>query len=133
MNPKVYGRTLDLAQKPLRSDMIKKIRFEYAAGGITYSLSELTDRNNVPEIYGRSEFAEVRKSLRALAKQMNDEANAQRSPKAETVKKFRAGLTSAKAILEGLNDVGDSDKFQAAKYLKALFGLTRMIDSPEYD
>ncbi len=133
MNPKVYARTLDLAQKPLRSDMIKKLPFEYAAGGITYSLGELTDRENVPEIYKRPEFAGVRKTLRDLAKQLNAEANQQRQPKPETLKKFRAGLTSTKAILEGLRDVEDSDKLQAAKYLKALFGLTKMIDSPAYD
>ena len=133
MNPKVYPRALDLAQKPLRSDMIKSIPFEYAAGGITYSLGELTDRDNVPEIYTRPEFVEVRKTLRTLAKQMNAEANSQRQPKRETIKQFRAALTSAKGILEGLKNVDDGDKFEAAKYLKALFGLTKMIDSPEYD
>lgn len=133
MNPKVYARTLDMAQKPLRSDMIKNIPFVYAAGGITYSLGELTDRENVPAIYGRAEFVEVRKSLRALAKQLLDESSQQSTPKPDTVKKFRAGLTSTKAILDGLKDVEASDKFQAAKYLKALFGLTKMLDSPSYD
>lgn len=133
MNPKVYARTLDMAQKPLRSDMIKNIPFVYAAGGITYSLGELTDRENVPAIYGRAEFVEVRKTLRVLAKQLLAESSEKSTPKPETVKKFRAGLASTKAILEGLKDVEASDKFQAAKYLKALFGLTKMLDSPSYD
>lgn len=133
MNPKVYTRTLDLAQKPLRSDMIKRLPFVYAAGGITYSLGELTDRENVPAIYKRAEFVEVRNTLRTLAKQLVAESSEQSTPKPETVKQFRAGLTSAKAILEGLKNVEDSDKFQAAKYLKALFALTKMLSSPSYD
>jgi hypothetical protein len=133
MNPKVYARSLEIAQKPLRSDMIKRLPFESAAAGITYSLEQLTDPATVPPIYARPEFADVRKSLRATAAELRKETTTQRPPKSATIKKFTAGLNSAKAILDGLDNVSAADKFQADKYLKALYGLTKMIDSPAYD
>lgn len=133
LNPQVYSRALELAQKPLRSSMIKSLPFEYAAGGIVYSLADLTDPENVPLVFARPEFASARKTAHDVAAEMLREENEHRVPKRATIKRFLAAVTSAKTILERIADVDPADKRQAEKYLKALYGLTKMIDSPEYD
>ncbi len=132
-NPQFYGRTLDLAQKPMRSAMVKRLPFESAAGGITYSLMELTSRDTVPDLFADPAFVVQRKVARDLAMQLRNECTTTRSPSAATIKKFRAALNDIKATLEGLGDVDADKKFAAEKYLKALYGLTKMIDSPSYD
>ncbi len=131
-NPQIYPRTLDLAQRPLKSAMIKRIPFEFAAGGITYSLQQLTDPNSVPAVFKRDEFTDQRVVLKTLAAQLQKESTVKRSPTTATLKKFRAALDSVKTTLDDLN-INDGDKFEAHKYLKALMGLSKMIDSPSYD
>lgn len=131
-NPQIYQRTLELAQRPLKSAMVKKLPFEFAAGGITYSLQELTDRDNVPDVFKRSEFDDQRKTVRALAQQLQKEATAQRSPTTKTLKQFRAALDGVKTTLDNLN-IDPGAALEAHKYLKALMGLSKMMDSPSYD
>lgn len=133
MNPKIYGRTLDMAQKPLRSAMVKRLPFEYAAGGITYSLMDLTTPDSVPVLYNDPAFAEQRKAIARIAAELRKESTIQRSPSAATIRQFRAALDGMKAILEAIPNPDQTQKLSAERYLKALYGLTKMIDSPAYD
>jgi hypothetical protein len=131
-NPIVYGKTIDLAQRPLKSAMIKRIPFESASAGITYSIKDLTDGDDIPAAFLRPEFDAHRQNVRALAKQMLDESTEKRAPSSATIKKFRTALDGVKKTLDSLNlDAGVA--LEAHRFLKALYGLTKMIDSPSYD
>ncbi len=132
-DPQIYEQTLDLAQQPMRGTVVKIIPFEKDSQGITYSLEELTSRDTVPQIFKRAEFDGQRASVRAIASELRKESIDQKSPKSATIKKFRTAIDGVKQTLEGIDGLDDQQKFEAEKYLKALYGLTRMIDSPAYD
>lgn len=132
-DPNVYAQTLELAQKPMRGAVIKQIPFNSAGGGITYSLMDLTHREIIPAVLNRPVFADQRAALKAIVIQLKKEADTQENPQPETTKKFRTALDGIKATLEDIDDLDGQEKFEAEKYLKALYGLTRMIDSPSFD
>jgi hypothetical protein len=132
-NPKVYFQTLQRATMPIPSATVKRIPFNYASAALTYSLTELTNRETVPATFLDPAFAAERQSLRSIATQLKKEANEQGHPKPETIKAFRAGLDRVKATLETQTQPETDDRINGEKYLKALYGLTRMLDSPSYD
>jgi len=132
-DPQIYNQTLQLAQKPLRSSSVKIIPFKNGSQGITYSLEQLTSPDTVPPVFKMAEFDAQRKSVKAIAAELRKESIDQENPRPETIKKFRAALDGVKQTLEGLPELDDQQKFEADKYLKAMYGLTRMIDSPSYD
>jgi hypothetical protein len=132
-NPKVYAKTLQMATQPMPGRAVRRIPFNYAAGGLTYSLSELLDRSNVPAIFDNPAFAAQRKAMRPIAAELKKEADEEGNVKPETIKKFRAGLDKARTTLESITGSGTDERLSGEKFIKALYGLTRMLDSPSYD
>ncbi len=132
-SPKVYSHTLDLAQRSMPGSVVRRIPFNKASAAMTYSLAEITSRDTVPAIFQKPVFNEQRANLRALAAQLQNEANVKQDPRPETLKKFRAALDGIKATLETITQPVTDERLDAEKYLKALYGLTMMLESPSYD
>ena len=131
-NPQVYPRTIEAAQQPIGSSLIKSIPFKYAAGGFTYSIQELTEPENVPKVYDRPEFVALREKMKPIVAELRKQTDADKPPKDATVKQFRAVLDEIKAKLVSLN-LEQQETFEAEKYLKALYGMARMLDGPSYE
>ena len=132
-SPKVYGQALAMAQKTLAGPMVRKIPFNYAAGGFTYALGELTERESVPSVFSNPAFDDQRRAARSIAAELKKEATANNVPRPETLRKFRATLDGIKATLEKITQPETDERLDGEKYLKALYGLSRMLESPAYD
>ncbi len=131
--PKMYARTLQAASQPIPGSMVKQIPFNYASAALTYSLEQLTSPATVPDIFSDPAFVEVRKQVRAAAEELRKKTAGSQPPKPETIKKFRAGLDAARKILESKTAAGTVTRREGENYLKALYGLSRMLDTPAYD
>jgi hypothetical protein len=132
--PKQYARTLQAADMPIAGSMVKEIPFTYASEAMTYSLEQLTTPSNIPTIFSDPAFAETRKGLRAVADRLRKGAAAGKAPDPADLQELRGGLDQARAILGSTRVQGTADaKADGEKYLKALYGLTKMIESPAYD
>ena len=131
--PKVYAKVLQMADQPLPGAAVKRIPFTYAAGGLTYSLDELIRRENVPAIFKDPAFDPQRKALRALAAEIRQAADERGRPKHETLEQVRAELDRARATLEKLTAAGSKQRLDGERYLKALYGVSRMLETPSYD
>ena len=131
--PKVYAKTLQAAGTPLPGAAVKRIPFTYAAGGLTYSLDELIRRDNVPAIFKDPAFAARRKKVQALTAEIREAVAAREQPEHETLEQVRAELDRARATLEQRTAADSKERREGEKYLKALFGISRMLESPSYD
>jgi len=131
--PKVYSKTLAVADMPMPGQAVASIPFNYAAGGVTISLQELASRSNVPAVFNDPAFRQVRDEVRAAADQLKKETADDKPPTSETIKKFRAGLDKARATLEKLAPEGSNNRTEGENYLKALYGVARMLETPAYD
>jgi hypothetical protein len=132
-NPKVYPKALQIAKQPLPGPMVKQIPFNYAAAGLTYSLADLIGRKNVPTVFEDPSFDKERQIIRPIIDQVRKEASEGGMPKSQTISKLRAELDKARAILERLTQPGTKDRLDGEKFLKAIYGMTRLLESPSYD
>jgi hypothetical protein len=133
LNPKVYGQTLAAANSALPGSVVKQLPFAYNAAGITTTIDRLVDRDSTPEVFNRPEFAEQRQVMRQIVEEMQKETDNGGQPKSATLKKFRASLEKAKATLEATVDRNSREGTEGERYLKSLYGLSRMMESPSYD
>jgi hypothetical protein len=130
--PKVYPQTLQKATQAVPGPMVKNIPFRYASAAICYSLGQLTTREEVPKVFSNAVFTEQRKQLRAIATQLLNETKGGQSPNPETIKQFRAGLDRARKTLASIEPGADA-RLEGENYLKALYGVSRMLETPAYD
>jgi len=131
-DPRIYLQSLAGASQPIDAQVVKSIPFRYARQAITISLSELT-RAGVPDVLRNNPALEAeRTALRAAV----DEAKAQIDAGDQV---DPATLTRAQEATRALHDKvmqvvpAGRDRRQAENFLKALYGLTKMMQEPQVD
>ena len=102
--------------------------FRYAAQGISISLDELADR--VPAIIKQPSFDKERLALEAITEKAKSESETDEQISIETLKSVQAAI---KALHEKIkSDVpAGRNRIEAENFLKAAYGLARMMESPE--
>jgi hypothetical protein len=126
--PGVYSRSISAAQAPLSTTMVKSLPFRYAPQAITISLDQLA--NQVPAVIKDASFEKERSAFKAAAAKARSESETEDQVSSET-------LMSVRAAVKQLHDRIRSDvpagrnRNEAENYLKAAYGLARMMETPE--
>jgi hypothetical protein len=131
-NPAVYTQVAQRATQPIDSRLVKNIVFNYAANMIAISLDDLSTRGVPDVLLTNSEFQPDRDALRALIHKAREESRSpgsQVSP--ETLANCRVAIKALRTKVEALLPQGSTDRDQAVNFLKALYGLTKMLESPD--
>jgi hypothetical protein len=126
--PGVYTRAAGAGQAPLSTALVKELPFRYAPQAITISLDELLNR--VPDLIKAPAFDKQRLEIKALVARARSESEDDGEISLTT-------LRSTQAAIKALHDKIRSDapagrnRNEADNFLKAAFGLARMLESPE--
>lgn len=121
------------AKSKLGGETIRDIPFNYASAAISTSVHQLTQGGAPAALKDRPEFAPDRTALRAVAAEIRQEATDAGAPKPETLKRAKDLIKAAQAKAESVLPKGSADRQAADKYLKALYGFVRMLETPAVD
>ena len=129
-SPMVLGNTIQRATQPIPSELVKNIVFSYTANMIAISLEDLTSKA-VPDVLLTSPVFETeRKAVRAAVTQARKEASAGGPISPETLAKCRTAIKALQARVDAALPQGSKDRRESDNFLKALFGLTKMLQTP---
>ncbi len=112
--------------------LIRNIPFRNAVEAVTLSLNELTDGDQ-PEIFLGPEFANDVTAYRAITDELNNEVETSGTVKPQTVGKMRDVLNRVKEKLKSIPDLDPTKRFDAERHLRALMGLSYMLDGPSLE
>jgi hypothetical protein len=130
-NPKVYTSAVQRATDPVPSRLVKNIEFEYAANMIVISLADVS-ANGVPDVLlTTKEIEPERAAFKDLVAKAKQEVDAKGQVSAETLANCRVTIDAAKQKIDALLPQGTPKRDEADNYLKALYGLTKMLKTPE--
>ena len=133
-NPKIFDKAIYYGSRTkLGGETIRDIPFNYASSAITVSVHQLTKGGAPAVLKERPEFAPERTALRAVADELRKEAEETGAPKPETIEKAKNLVQAARVKAESVLAKGSPDRQAADKYLKALYGFVRMLETPAVD
>lgn len=128
-NPKVYPAALQAATQTIDSDVVKGIQFRYAANMIAIGLEDLT-KAGAPDILLGPAFQKDRDALKPLVQKARKEADEEGKASPETLASIRVVLKAAQDKVARTLPQGSKDRKESDNYLKALYGLTKMLKTP---
>ncbi|SIO24486.1 hypothetical protein SAMN05444166_3213 [Singulisphaera sp. GP187] len=129
LDPRVYFRSLKATSVKVPGTLIRDIPFQYASAAITVSVDQLT-KGGLPESLKTEPFATDRANLKELAAELRaqNEEKGQFDP--ATLEKAQGVIHAMRDKVEKTLPRGTRPRTEAERYLKALFGLTRMLQTP---
>jgi hypothetical protein len=133
VNPKVYTQVVQKATTPIDSQLVKNINFQSAANMILISLEDVSARGVPDALATRPEFESDRRAIRAIVAQGRQEAQSENHVSPATIQKFRAAVQAARDKADGLFPQGTRQRDEADNFLKALFGLSKMLERPKVE
>jgi hypothetical protein len=129
-NPKVYTQVVQQATQPVASRLVKNIEFQYAANMIAISLDQL-NAGGVPDVLAtKPEFEADRRAIRALVAKAKEEGVSENQISVETLRSLRAAIKVVQDKVAASLPRGTRDRDEADNFLKALYGLTKMLEKP---
>jgi hypothetical protein len=126
--PGVYIRSISAAQAPLSTALVKNLPFQYAPQAITISLEELANR--VPALIKDPAFEQERLALKSVAAEARAESENSERVSSETLKRLQAAIHALHEKIKSNIPAGRGRR-ETDNFLKAAYGLTRMMESPE--
>jgi hypothetical protein len=130
-DPKIFKQTLYAAGKvKVGGEAIRDIPFQYASAAISISVHQLTQGGAPPILKNGEQFAPDRTALRAIAAELRKEGDETGTHKPETIQKAKDQILATKAKVESTLVKGSADREAADKYLKALYGFAKMLETP---
>jgi hypothetical protein len=133
VNPDVYTQVIQKAATPVSSQLVKNINFQHAANMILISLGDVSSKG-VPDALAKSpEFEADRKAIRAIVAKGREEASSSNQVSPETLRSFRAAVQAAKDKADTLFALGTRQRGESDNFLKALLGLSRMLERPDIE
>ena len=131
VDPKIIDKALYYGHKlKIGGDAIRNIPFQYASAGITASAYQLTHGGAPRAMKENEAFAPDRQKIQAIADEIRKEGRELGSPKPETIQKAKDQLMATKAKVEASFPQSSQDRRDALKYVKALYGLASMLETP---
>ncbi len=131
-NPRVHSSALRLATTKIPGKVIREIPFVNASEAVTISLDQLTADSGWPAALREPQFDDGRKAYSAAVDQaLKEDRDGEIAT--QTVKQMRAALSRLKATLESVPATDRARFGEAETYLKTLYGMTRMLEKPEYE
>jgi hypothetical protein len=133
--PKVYARALKQAKFPLPGTSIRIIPFNYAAAALTTSVDDLI-KNGPPDLLKGAEFEADRASLRATEEKLREQAEADQTLDPALIREAKGIVKAVRAKIRANPEqyTRNTPRVVAAeRYLKGLYGLLTMLDTPAID
>jgi len=131
-DPRVHSSALRLATDPLGSDVVREIPFEHASEGVTISLDQLTAKDGWPLALRSDAFANERKAYEDAVDQALKE-DEQGNVKPETLQAMRNAISRIHDKFEAAPPRDRTQRVNAENYLKTLYGMTKMLESPQVE
>jgi hypothetical protein len=128
--PGVYAQSVSMASKPVPSSLIKNIPFQFAPQAITISLDELTD-SPPAGLLDDPRLATERAAVATLADQLRDELDKNEKISPESLQQFEAATLALRNKFQATFPQGTPNRRPADNYVKALYGLSRMLQTPD--
>jgi hypothetical protein len=129
-NPSVYTQVVQKATTPIDSQLVKNINFQHAADMILISLDDVSARG-VPDVLANDPaFESDRQAIRAIVAKGKKEAESASQVSDETLRSFRAAVKTVQDKVAGRFPQGTRQRDEADNYLKALYGLSKMLERP---
>ncbi len=129
-DPKIFQKAVYYGAKiKVGGEDIRDIPFQYASAAISTSVHQLT-QGGPPPFLKREEFASDRASLKAIASELRTEGEELGTHKPETIKKAKDQIMATKAKIEKTFPAGSPERLEGLKYVKALYGLASMLETP---
>jgi hypothetical protein len=129
-NPQVYSQVLKRATQPIDTQLVKNIVFAYAANMIAISLDELSARGVPDYLLTTADFAQERAALKELFPKVRKEVEYKGVASAETLAECRVHIKALKDKVDSLLPPDSPNRLESDNFLKALFGLTKMLQRP---
>ena len=132
-DPKVYIQSLKGAQQAVDSRLVKNIPFQKASAAVTISLNELS-RSGVPDVLKTTPALEAeRTALRGGRR--HGEAGSRREGRGLLGDAGRRPGQDRSHAAQGREVVpqGTRQRREAENFLRALYGLTHMLETPQID
>ncbi len=130
-SPQAYLRTAQLASKSIPSSLVKNIPFKYAIQAITISLGELSQRGVPDALRDNPAFEQERQAVRAILKDAKQESDSTGQVSPEKLSKARTAIKALKDKVDATLEQGAPGRKESDNFLKALFGLTKMLETPD--
>ena len=119
------------ASQSIDGELVRNIPFEYAANMIAISLADLTARGAPDYLLTTPDFADDREAaLKALVARAREETASTKQVSAETLAKCRVTIKALKDKVDSLLPQDAPNRLDSDNYLKALFGLSKMLETP---
>jgi hypothetical protein len=129
-DPKVFQKAVYYGLKvKVGGEDIRDIPFQYASAAISTSVHQLT-QGGPPAALKNDEFGPDREKLKALAAELRKEGEELGTHKPETIKKAKDQIMATKAKIEAKLPQNSQEYRDAMKYVKALYGLASMLETP---
>ena len=129
-NPSIYAQVIGSSTRPIPSDLVKNIEFEYAANMVAISLADFSARGVPDYLLTTSDYASDRDTIKQLGSEVKKQIASDGQASAETLANFRVAVKALKAKVDGLLAQDAPNRLEADNYLKALIGLSKMLDRP---
>jgi len=131
-NPQVYLRNLKAASTKFPGVAVRDIPFQYAAAAITTSVEQVT-KGGPPAALKTEAFAKERTELKALGAELHKQVEEKGYPDPASLQKVRDIIQATRGKVATTYHKGTRQRNEAEKFLKALYGLTRMLETPAMD
>ena len=129
-NPSIYTQVVQKATTPIAGDLVKNINFQHAATMVLISLEDINARA-VPDVLATDPTYEAdRQAIRALVAKGKKEAQSENQVSIETLRSFRAAIKTVQDKVAASFAQGTRQRDEADNFLKALYGLTKMLERP---
>lgn len=132
LNPRVYVRGLKAAGTKVAGASIRDIPFQYASAAITTSVAQLT-QGGPPDALKGEAFAADRETLKSLAAEIRKQNEEEGKFDPASLQKARDVIHGMREKVEATMPRGTRQRTESERYLKALFGLTKLLETPAVD
>lgn len=130
-NPKVYVQAVQGTSDSIDSGLVKNIEFSHASTAVAISLEELSARG-VPDTLATSPALEKeRNALKAIVATARKESQNGAPITPETLSRARVAIKALQAKVAETVQEGTPDRRECDNFLKALYGLTKMLEMPQ--
>jgi len=130
LNPTIFPKVIEAASQPIQSQLVKNVVFRYAPNMIAISLEDLSG-SGVPDVLMGDSFRPDREKLRPLVQKARQEVSSQGRVDPETLASIRSVIKGVQQKVASSIPQGSNDRREADNFLKALFGLTKMLQTPD--
>lgn len=131
-DPRVYAKVLKSARATVPGKLIRELPFQYAREAITTSMDDLT-KKGAPAALRTEAFEPERSEARALVEELRRQNQETGEYDHATLEKLQAKLLASLKKVDTVYPKNSRDWNDSRKFLKAAYGLARMLETPAID